>query len=85
MVERQRSGSGALGLVSVVLAVLGGALTFVGAWIPGGFLGVIAVILGFVERNKARSTGTSASIATLGLALGALVLIASVVLIIMDS
>ena len=86
MVEVQRSdNSRALALSSVVLAVLGGAWSFIGAWIPGGFVGLIAAILGFLGQKKARASGTNASLATAGLLLGALVLVASLVLAITDS
>ena len=86
MVEVQRRDNArAFALGSVVLAVLGGAWSFIGAWIPGGFAGLVAAILGFLGQKKARASGTSATLATTGLLLGALVLVASLVLVVTDS
>ena len=81
--SQRRSRSGALGVASLVLAVLAGLGSATGAWIPGGFVGLVAAVLGFLGRRKA-GAGGRAIVANLGLILGALVLLGSIVLVIGD-
>jgi hypothetical protein len=81
---QQKSRSGAFGIVSLVLAILAGLWSAIGAWIPGGFVGIVAAVLGFIARGRAEASGTARTVATLGLILGVLVLVASVVLVIAD-
>ena len=84
MQESQEKSLGALGIASLILAILAGVLTAVGAWIPGGFAGLVAAVLAFKARDRAGDDGTARTIATLGLILGALVVLASIVLVITD-
>jgi hypothetical protein len=76
--------SGALGIASLVLAIIAGAWSAIGATYPGALVGLVAAALGFIARSKAGATGTPRIVATLGLSLGLLVAVASIVLTAVD-
>ena len=76
------SRAGTLGIVSLVLAIIGGALSASGAWIPGGFVALVALVVGLIGRR--RSAGNGATVATVGAVIGALVVVASIALIVAD-
>lgn len=57
-------------------------MTASGAWIPGGFVGLVGIVAGLIGRRKAAGSGVT--VATVGLVLGAIVVVASIALIIGD-
>jgi NAD/NADP transhydrogenase beta subunit len=78
--SQAKNQSGVLGIASLVLAIAAGAWSAIGATYPGALVGLVAAALGFIARRKAGATGTPRIVATLGLILGLLVLVASIVL-----
>ena len=82
MAERAGQRWSVLGVVSVVLAVLAGVWSAIGAWIPGAFVAVIALIVGVLGG---RGGASGRVVARAGVVLAALVIVGSVVLLVMDS